>query len=158
MADLLTELRSREEAEEYNYESYDQYLEHRDKMLNNGYKMIWMQTFNGHPAVEAVYRKIEDNQTAKADKGKLQISLVPTQLIRDVAEIRMYGNAKYHSPDNWKQVEMVRYVDALCRHLLAFIDDYNSIDEESGKPHYKHMACNMAFICEMMGGKQWTKE
>lgn len=90
------------------------------------------------------------DQTAKADKGKLQISLVPTQIIRDIAEIRMYGNAKYHSPDNWKQVEMVRYVDALCRHLLAFIDDYNSIDEESGKPHYKHMACNMAFICDMM--------
>lgn len=153
MANLLTELRSREDTEEYSYDSYNQYKEHRYEMLNDGYKLTWMctnETKGGLPAVQAVYRKIEDNQVAKADKGKLQISLVPTQLIRDVAEIRMYGNEKYHSPDNWKQVEMVRYVDALCRHLLAFIDDYNSIDEESGKPHYKHMACNMAFICDMM--------
>lgn len=26
------------------------------------------------------------------------------------------------------------------------------VDTESGIPHYKHMACNMAFICEMLGG------
>ena len=36
----------------------------------------------------------QDNQTAKADEGKLQISLVPTQIIRDIAEVRMYGNQK----------------------------------------------------------------
>lgn len=89
------------------------------------------------------------DQTAKADAGKLQITLVPTQIIRDVAEVRMYGNRKYHDPNNWKQVEVERYRDALCRHLLAYIDDPKSIDEESGIPHYKHMACNMAFICEL---------
>lgn len=89
------------------------------------------------------------NQTAKADKGKLQITLVPRQIIRDIAEVRMYGNKKYHDPNNWKQVEIERYKDALCRHLLAYLDDPKSIDEESGIPHYKHLACNMAFICEM---------
>ena len=34
----------------------------------------------------------DDNQTAKADVGKLQISLVPTQIVNDIAEVRMYGN------------------------------------------------------------------
>lgn len=87
---------------------------------------------------------------AKLDAGKLEIDLVPTQIIRDVAEVRMYGNKKYGDPDNWKTVELRRYVNALLRHTLAFVDDYNSVDEESGIPHYKHMACNMAFICEMM--------
>ena len=95
------------------------------------------------------------DQTAKADAGKLQISLVPTQIIRDIAEVRMYGNAKYGSPDNWKTVDLARYIDALLRHTLAFMDDIDSVDAESGIAHYKHMACNMAFICEMM---RWRHE
>lgn len=95
-------------------------------------------------------------QFAKADNGKLRISLVPTQIIRDIAEVRMYGDHKYHAPNNWVLVEMNRYVDALMRHLLAFIDDPNSIDEESGIPHYKHAACNMSFICAMMDGN-WNE-
>ena len=95
-------------------------------------------------------------QFAKADNGKLQISLVPTQIIKDIAEVRMYGNNKYHAPNNWVLVEMNRYVDALMRHLLAFLDDPDSIDEESGIPHYKHAACNMAFICAMKG-KNWPE-
>lgn len=89
-------------------------------------------------------------KSAKSDAGKLQLSLVPTQIIRDVAQVRMYGTEKYGDPDNWKKVEMQRYVNALYRHFLAFVDDPASTDEESGIPHYKHMACNMAFICEMM--------
>lgn len=89
------------------------------------------------------------DQTAKADAGKIRPTLVPTQLIKDVAEVREYGNRKYGSSDNWKQVEVQRYRDALCRHLLAYIDDPKSVDEESGIPHYKHMACNCAFICAM---------
>ena len=90
------------------------------------------------------------DQSAKADSGKLEISLCPTQIIRDITEVRMYGNSKYGSSDNWKQVEKERYINALLRHTLAFIDDENGIDEESGIPHYRHMACNMAFICEFM--------
>lgn len=89
------------------------------------------------------------DQTAKQDAGKLQITLVPTQIIRDIAEVRMYGNKKYGSSDNWKNVEPVRYRDALMRHLLAYIDDPKSIDAESGLPHLWHAACNLAFLCEM---------
>lgn len=89
-------------------------------------------------------------QTAKADDGKLEIDLVPMQIVKDIAEVRMYGNRKYGDPENWKQVELRRYINALLRHTLAFAESANSIDEESGLPHYKHMACNMAFICRMM--------
>ena len=45
-----------------------------------------------------------DNQMAKADHGKLQLRLVPTQIIRDIAEVREYGTEKYGSADNWKRV------------------------------------------------------
>lgn len=95
-------------------------------------------------------------QFAKADNGKLRISLVPSQIMRDIAEVRMYGDNKYHAPNNWVLVEMDRYVDAMMRHLLAFLDDPDSIDEESGIPHYKHAACNMAFICAMKD-KNWPE-
>ena len=90
-----------------------------------------------------------NNQTAKADAGKLQITLVPRQIIRDIAAVRMYGNKKYGDPDNWRQVEPERYRDALMRHLLAYLDDPESIDEESGLRHLWHAACNIAFLCEM---------
>lgn len=88
------------------------------------------------------------DQTAKADAGKLQLTLVPTQIIRDIAAIRMYGNQKYGDPDNWKTVSPQRYRDAFFRHWLAYVDDPKSVDEESGKPHLWHAACNIAFLCE----------
>lgn len=92
---------------------------------------------------------LRNDQTAKADAGKIKPTLVPRQIIRDIAVVRGYGNKKYGSSDNWKEVEIERYRDALCRHLLAYLDDPDSKDEESGLYHYQHMSCNMAFICEM---------
>ena len=91
----------------------------------------------------------EIDYQAKHDEGKLQLRLVPPQIIRDIAEVRMYGNAKYGNPDNWKTVEKWRYIDALYRHFLLYLEDPEGVDEESGIKHYKHMACNMAFICAM---------
>ena len=110
-------------------------------------------TREGHTVKACASYKPDKQQEAKADKGKLRISLTPTQIIKDIAEVRMYGTDKYGSPENWKQVEMQRYIDALLRHTLEFIKDNDSADKESGIPHYKHMACNMAFICEMLGEK-----
>jgi hypothetical protein len=89
------------------------------------------------------------NQTAKADAGKLQLTLVPRQMIRDVARIRMYGNAKYGDPENWRTVEVQRYRDAAFRHFLAYLDDPHGVDEESGFPHLWHLECNLAFLAEM---------
>ena len=92
---------------------------------------------------------LEKDQTVKADAGKLQLTLVPTEITRCIAKIRMYGTAKYKDPDNWKRVELPRYKDAAYRHFLAYLDDPKSRDEESGLPHLWHLACNIAFMCEM---------
>lgn len=100
------------------------------------------------------FSEYEPRQEAKADASKLEIDLVPTQIIRDIAEVRMFGNKKYGDPNNWKQVELRRYINAMLRHTLAFIDDPYGVDPESGIPHYKHAECNWAFISEMMGGGQ----
>ena len=94
------------------------------------------------------------NQDAKADEGKLPLTLVPRQIIRDIAAVRQYGNKKYPKggPDNWKQVEIQRYRDAAFRHFLAYLDDPCGLDEESGLPHLSHLACNIAFLCELERG------
>ena len=92
---------------------------------------------------------IKNHQTAKADAGKAQLTLVPRKIFWDIARIRMYGNKKYHDPENWRQVEVSRYRDAAFRHFLLYLDDPSGVDEESGLPHLWHLACNIAFLCEM---------
>lgn len=91
------------------------------------------------------------DQNAKADAGKLQLTLVPREIIYAIAKIRMYGNAKYPNggKDNWKKVEPQRYRDAAFRHFLKYLDDPTGVDEESGLPHLWHLACNIAFLCEL---------
>ena len=93
------------------------------------------------------------DQSIKADEGKPQIALVPPQIIRDIAEVREYGLKKYGSSESWREVSVDRYINALLRHTLLFMEDPYGTDEESGIKHYKHMACNLAFLCELMKGE-----
>lgn len=94
------------------------------------------------------------NQTAKADAGKAPISLVPMDAVWAVSWIRKYGNEKYHDPDNWIEVEPERYRNAMMRHLLCYLENYESIDEESGYPHLWHAACNMFFLISLEYGEE----
>lgn len=90
---------------------------------------------------------------AKADTGKPKLSLVPVEIIRCIARVREFGVEKYKDPDNWKQVEAERYRDAAFRHMLAYVEEPDGVDEESGLPHLWHLATNIAFLCEMEKGK-----
>lgn len=90
-----------------------------------------------------------NNQEVKADKGKPQCRLVPSEIVRCIAKVREFGLKKYRDPNNWKNVEVERYQDAMYRHLLAYMDDPKGNDEESGLPHLWHLACNVAFLCEL---------
>lgn len=93
-----------------------------------------------------------NKQEAKADAGKPRLTLVPRQIIKDIAAVRMYGVEKYKDPDNWKRVEIQRYRDAAFRHFLAYLDEPCGLDEESGLTHLSHLACNIAFLCELERG------
>lgn len=66
-----------------------------------------------------------------------------------IAKIREYGNKKYSDSESWRKVEIERYRDAAYRHWLAYLDDPHGVDDESGLPHLWHLACNVAFLCEM---------
>lgn len=117
----------------------------------------------GYPASkEEIEAALSKTQEAKADAGKAEIRLVPMEIVWAIAWIRMYGNRKYGDPENWKTVEPERYRDALMRHLLHYISDPESVDEESGYPHLWHAACNMAFLIHMDYGPMayfdWNEE
>lgn len=89
------------------------------------------------------------DQTIKADAGKLRLSLVPRQIIYDIAKVREYGVSKYGDNESWKRVEIQRYRDAAYRHFMLYLDEPDGVDEESGLSHLAHLACNIAFLCEL---------
>lgn len=96
-------------------------------------------------AIKQVWEDIK-KQEAKADSGKPNLSLVPKEIIYEIEKVRAFGVKKYKEPDNWKQVEIERYHEALLRHTLAIWDDIKARDKESGLLHLSHIACNVAFI------------
>lgn len=95
-----------------------------------------------------------NKQEAKADAGKPKLTLVPRKILFDIARVREYGTKKYGDSENWKQVDKQRYRDAAFRHFCAYLDDPTGTDEESGLPHLAHLACNVAFLCEMEGAEK----
>ena len=94
------------------------------------------------------------DQEAKADAGKPRLSLVPMSIIWAIAHVREFGCKKYKDPDNWKKVEPARYKEALLRHVLAYVDNEDSVDEESGLLHLWHAACNICFLIAL----RWKKD
>lgn len=91
-----------------------------------------------------------NDQNAKRDSGKVEITLVPMEMVEAAAVVRMYGNEKYPDggADNWKQVDVERYRNALFRHLFQYLREPYGIDQESGLPHWYHVTCNIAFITQ----------
>ena len=97
--------------------------------------------------------KFVPNQEAKADAGKLDLTLVPTAIIEEIAKVRHYGVLKYSDPESWKKVSIDRYWKATLRHILVAWNDMTSVDEESGLLHISHASCNLAFIFALMRGE-----
>ena len=95
---------------------------------------------------------IDNDQSIKADAGKPDLTLVPRNVIREIAKIRMYGVQKYGTSESWRSVEINRYRAAAFRHFLAYLDDPHGVDEESGLPHLSHLACNIAFLIDLEKG------
>ena len=87
---------------------------------------------------------------AKEDKGKLQMSIVPPEIITAIAEVRRYGLTKYADPENWQRLDPSMLHEALLRHCVALWTDWTARDPESGLPHLWHLATNAAFLCWFM--------
>ena len=84
----------------------------------------------------------------KQKEGKPRLTLVPRKIITAIAKVREYENKKYKTSDSWKLNTAEDYRDAAYRHWLAYLDDPDSLDEESGLLHLHHLATNIAFLIE----------
>lgn len=84
----------------------------------------------------------------KYDRDKPRLGLVPPDAILAIGTIMTYGLKKYEQ-DGWKTVKPYRYKDALMRHMVEYLREPASIDSESGYKHLWHIACNIAFLCEL---------
>lgn len=122
------------------------------KWLDERVKRAFNESLNsltGNTPKEVCREEPKNKQEAKADSGKPKLTQVPRQILFDIARVREYGNAKYGDSENWRQVEVERYRDAAFRHFMAYLDDPKGVDAESGLSHLAHLACNIAFLCEM---------
>lgn len=141
-----------EATNEWNAKVEEETLEQKVKDADLPLVGSYYLTNTENPTV-AIIKDIK-NQQAKADSGKPNLSLVPPNIIFEIEKVRRFGVAKYKNPDNWKNVEMERYHEALLRHTLAVWDDIEARDCESGLLHLSHIATNVAFLIELIRNKE----
>ena len=92
------------------------------------------------------HSKPQRDQTKKSDAGKRPWELVPWGPLGRVVDVLAYGAGKYGAR-SWQSLDepRERYSGALMRHAVAVMDGEWS-DEESGLPHWAHVACNALFL------------
>lgn len=87
----------------------------------------------------------------KFDSGKAQWHLMPEEALVEVLKVLEQGAVKYGDfnwLDNANEVDIVRYQNALERHLKSFKRGADR-DKESGLYEMAHIACNALFILTM---------
>lgn len=87
----------------------------------------------------------------KFDGGKLRYDLIPFEALEQIVAVLTYGAEKYE-PENWKTVEVERYMAAAYRHMAA-VSMGEELDADTGLPHLAHAGCCILFMLWMMGGK-----
>lgn len=91
---------------------------------------------------------MDSSKLLKDTKDKPKLTLVPRKIIFAIARVREFDNRKYLTSDSWKLNSREQYQDAAYRHFMAYLEDNDSLDEESGLPHLHHLATNIAFLIE----------
>ena len=92
-----------------------------------------------------------ENGFIKADKKKINFSLVDPYAYEDLGKCLTIGAEKYDS-DNWKLGDIESYISALDRHLLdikkAVADKDKSlfIDKDTALQHGANLLCNAMFL------------
>ena len=90
-------------------------------------------------------------QGQKFDSGKPKLGFLLRSFpnaLRATAGQNQYGAEKY-SPFGWKNVDVSRYEDALARHFLCYLENPESVDEESGINHIAACIWNAMAIFEL---------
>lgn len=84
---------------------------------------------------------------------KAPLRYVPPALMLEVAPIMENGAMKY-GPFNWREqpVSAVTYVEAVQRHLFAWLDGQENA-EDSGLPHLAHAAASLGILLDAIANK-----
>lgn len=93
---------------------------------------------------------------AKLDAGKPRVALMISgfaSALLEVSKVTTFGARKY-SPNGWATVPngIERYLDALCRHLLADLRG-EVTDCDSSLPHMAQVAWNALAVLELRNRK-----
>jgi hypothetical protein len=80
----------------------------------------------------------------KHDQTKRRWTLIPWGPLGEVVDVLEFGAAKY-AVDNWQKVGRDRYVDAMIRHVAAYVAGERN-DPESGLHHLAHAVCCGLFV------------
>lgn len=88
----------------------------------------------------------------KFDSGKPDPSLIPPEVIEELAKVLSFGAKKY-APRNWeKGINFSRVFASLNRHIWTWWDPTKpSVDPETGLSHLSHAACCIAFLLAYEG-------
>lgn len=83
---------------------------------------------------------------ARANKGKISLSLIPLHLLAGTARVFMYGKLKY-AEWNWaKGMQWSIVMDCLLRHIFKWWYMGEEFDEESEEHHLDHAICNLLML------------
>ena len=99
------------------------------------------------------------SQAKRFNRGKVDLSLLPTVACYEEAKVWMAGEKKY-GRSNWKKLwgdnttEVV--MASLLRHAFAIING-EMFDPETGLPHAANIRCNAAMILEHMANEKQIK-
>lgn len=88
----------------------------------------------------------EKGSGARANRGKVALSLFPMHLLAGASRIFMGGALKY-AEWNWaKGMPHSTCIDCFLRHFNKYWYLGEDIDDESGEHHLDHMICNLIML------------
>ena len=89
------------------------------------------------------------DRSLRHNTGKPDYSLIPMASLAEVAKVLEYGASKY-AIDNWlKPTDWRVSFGCLQRHMAAWQAGEDN-DEESGRSHIAHAACNLIQMLHML--------
>lgn len=80
-------------------------------------------------------------------EGKPDYTIIPITCIRAAEIVLSYGAQKY-GRESYKTWPIEKFKQAMLRHILAYLEDPEGLDEDSKMPHYYHILANAIIIVD----------
>ena len=95
------------------------------------------------------YMKPKTDRSLRYNNGKPDYSLIPMAALAEVARVLEYGASKYERGNWLKPTSWEVSFACLQRHMSAWQAGEDN-DEESGRSHLAHAACNLIQMLHML--------